>query len=178
MSIVICLHIVIKIYQKVQGIGPVSLFPEFEPQQNIDQSQMAFDNLLGYILSISMCLQNFITIFHSLQAIRPFSLFQNLVLGKASTDDKCHFAMFWDRSCQYQCVCKSLSKYSKRFKSCGHFSLFVRGQNLHKLPGDKIKCFIIGHTLKVNFQLRLTFLGSCNCMSEARWRYYSYLYSK
>ena len=30
---------------------------------------------------------------HSDQAIRPFSLFQNLALGKASTDDKCHFAI-------------------------------------------------------------------------------------
>ena len=32
-------------------------------------------------------------IFHSVQEIRPFSLFQNLGLGKASTDDKCHFAI-------------------------------------------------------------------------------------
>ena len=36
---------------------------------------MTFDNLLGYILSISMCMQSFITIVHS---VRPFSLFQNL----------------------------------------------------------------------------------------------------
>ena len=32
-------------------------------------------------------------IFHSVQERRPFSVFQNLVLGKASTDDKCHFAL-------------------------------------------------------------------------------------
>ena len=67
----------------------------------------------------------------------PFSLFQNLELSIALTDDKCHLATSWTRSCQYQCVCKSLSKYSKRFKSYGHFSLTVRGQNLHKLTGDK-----------------------------------------
>ena len=54
---------------------------------------MPFDNHLGYILSIPMCVQNFIKIFHSVQEIRPFSLFQNLALGKASTDDKCHFAI-------------------------------------------------------------------------------------
>ena len=30
---------------------------------------------------------------YSVQEIRPFSLFQNLVLGKTSTDDKCHFAI-------------------------------------------------------------------------------------
>ena len=45
----------------------------------------AFDNLIGYILSISMCMQNFITISYA-------------------------------RSCQYQCLCKSLSKYSTQFK--------------------------------------------------------------
>ena len=121
---------------------------------------MTFDNLFGYILSLSMCMQNFITIFHSVQEIGPFSLFQNLELGKASTDDKCHFSISWARSCQYQCVCKSLVKYSECFTSYRQFSLFVRGQNLHKQSGDKNKC--LRHTLKVNLQLQLTFLGSCN----------------
>ena len=55
----------------------VSLFSEFEPRQTLNQSQMSFDNLMGYILSISMCVQNFITIFHSVQEIAPLSLFQN-----------------------------------------------------------------------------------------------------
>ena len=64
----------------------VSLFSEFEPRQKFNQSQMSFDNLVGYILSISMCMQNFVTIFHSVQEIAPLSLFQNLELGKASTD--------------------------------------------------------------------------------------------
>ena len=77
-----------------------TFFSEFEPRQNLDQSQMTFDNLLGYILSISMCMQNFITLFRSVQAIRPFLLFQNLELGKASTDDICHFAISWAISCQ------------------------------------------------------------------------------
>ena len=45
----------------------VSLFSAFEPRQKLNQSQMSFDNLMGYILSISMCMQNFITIFHSVQ---------------------------------------------------------------------------------------------------------------
>ena len=45
-----------------------------------------------------------IKIFHSVQEIGPFLLFQNLALGKASTDDKCHFAIPLARSCQYQCV--------------------------------------------------------------------------
>ena len=55
---------------------------------------MTFDNLLGYILSVSMCMQSFITVVHS---VRPFSLFQNLELGTASTDVKCHFAISWAR---------------------------------------------------------------------------------
>ena len=82
MSIVMGMQNFIKIYQKVQGIGPVSLFSEFEPRQNLDISQISFDNLIGYTLSISRCMQNFIIIFHSVQEIGPFSLFQYLELGK------------------------------------------------------------------------------------------------
>ena len=36
---------------------------------------MSFDNLMGYILSISICMQKFITLFHSIQEIAPFALF-------------------------------------------------------------------------------------------------------
>ena len=53
-----------------------------------------------------MFTQKFIKIFHSVQEIGPFLLFQNLALGKASTDDKCHFAILWARSFQHQIVCK------------------------------------------------------------------------
>ena len=95
----------------------VSLFfSEFEPRQKLNQSQMSFDNVMGYSLSISMCMQNFITIFHSVQEIAPLSLFQNLELGKASTNEKCHFAIFRARSCQYQCLRNNSSKYSTQFK--------------------------------------------------------------
>ena len=136
----------IKIFHSVQAIGPfslfqnlalgkastddkchfaiVSLFSEFEPWQKLIQSQMSFNILMGYILSISMCMQNFITIFHSVQEIAPLSLFQNLELGKASTDEICHFTIFWARSCQYQCLRKSLSKYTTQFKRSGHFYFF------------------------------------------------------
>ena len=126
----------IKIFHSVQEISPfslfqnlalgkastddkchfaiVSLFSVFEPRQKLNQCHMSFDNLMGYILS--MCMQKIITIFHSVQEIAPLSLFQNLELGKASTDEKCHFAISWARSCQYQCLRKSLSKYSTQFK--------------------------------------------------------------
>ena len=113
----------IKIYQKVQEIGPVwPFFSEFEPRQ--DQCQMSFDNLIGYILSISMCMQNFITIFFTVQEIGPFSLFQNLEFGKASTDKKCQFAISWSRACQYQFLRKRLSKYSTHLKRKSHFYFF------------------------------------------------------
>ena len=116
MSKVMGMQNFIKIYQKIQEIGPVSLLSEFEPRQNLDLSKISFDNLIGHILSISVCLQNFITIFFTVLEIGPFSLFQDLELGKASTDKKCQFAISWARSCQYQCLRKSLSKYSTQFK--------------------------------------------------------------
>ena len=86
MSIVMGMQNFIKIYQKVQGIGPVSLFSELKPRQNLDLSQISFDSLIGYILSVSMCMQNFITILFTVLQIGTFSLFQNLELGKASTN--------------------------------------------------------------------------------------------
>ena len=106
---------------------------------------MSFDNLMGYILSISMYMQNFITTFHSVQKIAPLSLFQNLDLGninvsakfyqnipnglrvnfhsfqnlnlgKTSTNPKCSLTISWATSCQYQCVCKIASQYSAQFR--------------------------------------------------------------
>ena len=85
---------------------------------------MSFDNLMGYILSIPVCMQNFITIFRSVQEIGPFSLFQHLELGKTLTDEKWHFTISWAKSCQYQYLCRSLSKYSlsSRDKAISTFS--------------------------------------------------------
>ena len=104
---------------------------------------MTFNNLLGLILSISMFTQKSIKIFHSVQEIRPFSLFQNLALGKASTDDKCNFAIVslffqnlnlgknstnltchltisWGTCCQYQCVCTISSQCMHNFITIFH----------------------------------------------------------
>ena len=93
MSIVMGMQNSINIYQKVQEIRPFSLFQnlalgkastddkshfaivsrfsESEPRQKLNQSQVSFENLMGYILSISMCMQNFITMFHSVQEVTP-----------------------------------------------------------------------------------------------------------
>ena len=117
LSISMCTRNFIIIFLTDQEIGPFSLFSEFGARQSLDRQNMSVRNVIGYILSISMCMQNFITIFHSVQEIGSFSPFQNLALGKASTEDKCHFAIPWARAFQHQIVCKILSKYSKRFKS-------------------------------------------------------------
>ena len=62
---------------------------------------------------------------------RAIFTFSEFGARQTSTDDKCHFAIPWARSCQYQCVCKVLSKYSKRFKSwMSLFSEFEPRQNL------------------------------------------------
>ena len=140
MPIVMGIQNFIKIYQKVQG--PVSRFSEFEPRQNLDQSQMSFDN----ILSISMCMQNFITIFFTVQENfsriwssakpRPIKNVRSQSLGldlvKINVHAKVYqniplssrgpFSLFqnlaisWARSCQCQCLRNSLSKYSTQFK--------------------------------------------------------------
>ena len=98
-----------------------------------------------------------------------FSLFQNLNLGNASANPKWHLTISWDTSCQYQCVCKILSKYSKRFKCYRHFLIFSqtgRRQNLHKRSGDKIKCLITGHSYEI--QVSVDFLESCNYFANIR----------
>ena len=107
-----------KFYQNIPNGLRVKFhfFSEFEPRQNLDQSQMSFDYFMGYTIFVSMCMQNFITIFYSVQEIGPFSLVQNLELGKVSTNEKCHFAISLAGSCQYQCLRKSSSKYSTQFK--------------------------------------------------------------
>ena len=87
-----------------------------------------------------MCMQTFFTIFHSVQEIGPLSLFQKLDFGITSTNDKCHFAIPWARSCQYQCVCKILSKY-KCIPVMGNFRKPSTDGHTHshKLTGDKHK---------------------------------------
>ena len=60
------INVYAKVYQNIplsSRDGAIFTFSEFEPRQRLGQSQMTFDNLLGYILSISMDMQNFIKIF-------------------------------------------------------------------------------------------------------------------
>ena len=60
------INVYAKVYQNIPlRDRAIFTFSEFEPWQRLGQSQMTFDNLLGYILSISMRMQNFIKIFQT-----------------------------------------------------------------------------------------------------------------
>ena len=72
----------INVYAKVYQNIPLSsrdraifTFSEFEPRQRFGQSQVTFDNLLGYILSISLRMQNFIKIFQTVQELSTSFIF-------------------------------------------------------------------------------------------------------
>ena len=116
MSIVMDMQNFIKIYKKIQGIGPVSLF------QNLNLGKTS--TYPKYHLTISLatscqyqCVCKISSQYFTVLEIGPFSLFQNLELGKASTDKTCQFAISCANSCQYQCLRKRLSKYSTQFSS-------------------------------------------------------------
>ena len=65
MSIVMGMQNFIKTYQKVQGIGPDSLFAEFEPRRNLDLSQISFDNLILHLVNFNVYAKFHHNILHS-----------------------------------------------------------------------------------------------------------------
>ena len=107
-----------KFYQNIPNGLRVKFhcFSEFEPRQNLDLSQMSFDYLMGYIMSISMYMQNFITIFHLVQEIGPFSLFHNLELAKPRPMKNVISQSLGLDLVNIIFLRKSLSKYSTQFK--------------------------------------------------------------
>ena len=110
------MHNFIKILKKKsRDKASFTIFSEFESRQRLGQSKMTFDNLLGYIFQYQYVCKMLSQYSSQFYRTGPFSLFQNLELGKASIDKKCHFAIDWARSCQYQFLRKSLSKYSIQF---------------------------------------------------------------
>ena len=59
------INVYTKVYQNIPFSSrdrAIFTFSEFEPRPRLGQSQMIFDNLFAYILSISMRMQNFIKI--------------------------------------------------------------------------------------------------------------------
>ena len=108
----------ITIFHSAQELGPFSLFSEFGARQDLDRWKNVISQSLGLdLVNINVYAKVYQNIPLSSRDWAIFTFFQNLALGKASTKDKCHFATSWTRCRQYQCVCKILSKYSKRFKS-------------------------------------------------------------
>ena len=62
------INVYAKVYQNIllsSRDRAIFTFSEFEPRQRLGQSQMTFNNILGYILSISLSMQNFIKIFQT-----------------------------------------------------------------------------------------------------------------
>ena len=105
-QIKMCMHNFIKIFQMVEELN-FTFFRIWTSAKPRPISNVIWLSHGLHYVNINV-LQNFITIVNSVQEIGPFSLFQNLELGKTSTNEKCHFAISWPRSCQYQCLRKSL----------------------------------------------------------------------
>ena len=150
MSISMCMQNFTIIFHSVQEIGPLYFFRIWSsakprPTKNVISQSLGLDRV-----NINVYAKVY-QIFHSVQMIGLFSLFQNLNLGNASAKPKWYLIISWATSCQYQCVCKILSKYSKRFKSYRNVSRTGQGQNLHKQAGDKI--FTNCPVTKTNFWL-------------------------
>ena len=137
MSISMCMQSFTIIFHSVQEIGPLYFFRIWSsakprPTKNVISQSLGLDRV-----NINVYAKVY-QIFHSVQMIGLFSLFQNLNLGNASAKPKWYLIISLATSCQYQYVCKILSKYSKRFKSYRNVSRTGQGQNLHKQAGDKI----------------------------------------
>ena len=158
----------ITIFHLVQEIGPFSIWSSAKPlpMKNFISQSLWLDL---EILLISMFTQKVIKIFHSVQEIGLFSLFLDFEprqrLGKSQ--------MTFDNPLGY---ILSISMHMQNFiniqnglrvihifqnKPGTKSSQTVQGQHLHNLSDDKIKCLIIGHSMKFNFKFQLTFLGSC-----------------
>ena len=132
----------ITIFHSVQEIGPFSFFFFFFFRIRSSAKPRPLKNLISQSLGLDFVNINFyakvyqnIPLNSRVRAIFTFSEFeprQRLGQSQMTFDNP------WALPCQYQCISKILSKYSKRFKSYRHFSRTGRGQNLHKQSNDKI----------------------------------------
>ena len=90
-------------------------FPEFELRQNLDQPNVIWQSHGLHLVNINV----YAKFHHNIplssrdRAIFPFSEFG---ARQTSTHEKWYFTISWARSCQYQCLHRSLSKYSTQFK--------------------------------------------------------------
>ena len=105
----------ITIFHSLQEIAPLSIFQNLEPGKGSTNEKNVISQSLGLAL---VNMNVYATVYHNLSlSLRDKAIFTFSEFGARQTDDKCHFTIPWARPCQYQCVCKILSKYSKRFKS-------------------------------------------------------------
>ena len=111
-----CKQNVIKLFHKVQEIGPVSIF-----FHNLDHGKASTND--DWHLTIPwarscqyQCICDVLSHCFSQFKRGPLSLFQDLDIGEASTDDKCHFAIASAMFCQYQCLLQNFIKYILWFK--------------------------------------------------------------
>ena len=157
-------------FHSVQEIGPFSIFQNLEfgkasTDENVISQSVGLD--LVNINVYAKVNQN-IQLSSRDRAIFTFSEFESRQrLG--------HTQMTFDNPLGYiLSISMRLQNFIKIFQTVLELSTFftnrpetkcsqtVQGQNLHKLSGDKIKCLIIGHSMKFYFKFQLTFLGSCN----------------
>ena len=93
MSISMCMQNFITIFHSVQEIGPFSLFFRFwssekpRPKKHVISLSLVLD-----LVNINVCAKVYQNIPLNLRD-RAIFTFSELALGKASTDDKCHFAI-------------------------------------------------------------------------------------
>ena len=114
--------------------GLFHFFFKFEPRQNLDQSQMSFDNLIGYILLLSMYIQNLSQYSSQFKRLGHFHFFWIWSSAKPRPIKKCQFAISWARSCHYQCLRKSYQNIplSSRDRAIFTFSEFGTRQSLDR----------------------------------------------
>ena len=106
-----CMQNFITIFFTVLEIGPFSLF------QNLELGKASTDkNVSSQSLGLDLVNINvYATVYQNIPLSsrdRAIFTFSEFVTRQSLDDDKCHFAIPWARSCQYQCVSKILSNYS------------------------------------------------------------------
>ena len=130
----------INVYAKIYENIPLSsrdraifIFSEFEPRQRLGESQMIFDNLLGYILSISMRMQNFIKIFQTVKELSTF--YMNRPASKSSQTVRGQNQMF-----DYRALYEIQLQVSVDFLRVVHF-LICCNKASHMLLSYRIRIF-------------------------------------
>ena len=113
-SISMCMQNFITIFHSEQEIALLSLFFRIWSSAKPRPTKNVISQSLGLDL---VNINDYATVYQNIPlSLRDRAIFTFSEFGARQSLDQCHFAIPWARSYQYQCVCKILSKYSKRFK--------------------------------------------------------------